>query len=473
MSFLTDFGASFIDGLAEGIDERQKKAEDYEERRREMAARNAPLLRQRMTNANNAYTLANQAMAMGAKRYQVEAAMSSGYRGIEDFYNQLKDAAKERGVRTLSEDDIEGMINLPDTMPKINESYVDYSLQEFANRTYGVDSLREPELEDTGSKFGLANLFRVNDMKKARNRLRQEQYVGDLSIADINDLAAQAEYTSVFPELGMSLLDVEFYGPEDTSVFIKDFTDAAATAQAGNRAADGIVELAKNAAIDEAKERNETLSPEQMAEVERAARREIAKEAVRPLTIGAIGKFGRGGFFDSKVSTDLVKKILGEDFLAEQRAIYKDDKDEEETDSTLTQEEQVFVASPTDEDMVMEELFVTPDEEKETTKKEAPNTEAKKEALLTKTFPTRKSQRGLAAKGMWDKKYEGKIDPETGRAIIAPPRPPEGGEKTREIPIRVGLLGSRTGKKKKVTEAEWWDMTYGETHDVNGIPKGL
>ena len=107
MSFLTDFGASFIDGLAEGIDERQKKAEDYEERRREMAARNAPLLRQRMTNANNAYTLANQAMAMGAKRYQVEAAMSSGYRGIEDFYNQLKDAAKERGVRTLSEDDIE------------------------------------------------------------------------------------------------------------------------------------------------------------------------------------------------------------------------------------------------------------------------------------------------------------------------------------------------------------------------------
>ena len=72
-----------------------------------------------------------------------------------------------------------------------------------------------------------------------------------------------------------------------------------------------------------------------------------------------------------------------------------------------------------------------------------------------------------------DRKYEGKVDPETGRVIIAPPRPPEGGEKTKEIPIRVGLLGSKTGKKKKVTEAEWWDMTYGETHDVNGIPKGL
>ena len=111
--------------------------------------------------------------------------------------------------------------------------------------------------------------------------------------------------------------------------------------------------------------------------------------------------------------------------------------------------------------------------QEENTQTQAPDTEAQKEALLAKTFPTRKSQRGLASKGTWDRKYEGKVDPETGRVIIAPPRPPAGGEKTKEIPIRVGLLGSRTGKKRKVTEAEYWDITYGETHDVNGIPKGL
>ena len=46
--------------------------------------------------------------------------------------------------------------------------------------------------------------------------------------------------------------------------------------------------------------------------------------------------------------------------------------------------------------------------------------------------------------------------------------------KTKEIPIRVGLLGSRTGKKKKVTEAEYWDATYGDTHDpVTLLPIGL
>ena len=475
MSFLQSFGSSFLDGLGEGIDERQKKAEDYEERRREMAARNAPLFRKRMSNANNAYNLANQAIGLGAKRYQVEAAMSSGFRGIEDFYNQLKEAANERGVRTLSADDIEGLINLPSTMPKINDSYVDYSLQEFANRTYGVDSVSASGMEDTGSAFSLGNLFRVNDMKKARNRLSQEKYMGDLSIADINDLAAQAEYTSVFPELGMSLLDVEFYGPEDTSDFIKDFTDAAATSQAGNRAADDIVQIAKNAAIEAAD--GQELSPEILAEVEREARRRVAKDAVTPLVIGAIGRYGRGGFFDSKVSTDLVEKILGKDFLAEQRSIFKDDDDDEQVEGepiVPTQEEQSiqlgmeeFERRSKPADRIADSQFQKGSEA------EAPDTEAQKETLLAKTFPTRKSQRGLASKGIWDRKYEGKVDPETGKVIIAPPRPPSGGEKSKKIPIRTGALGARTGKFKSVTEAEYWDITYGETHDVNGIPKGL
>lgn len=475
MSFLQSFGSSFLDGLGKGIDERQKKAEDYEERRREMAARNAPLFRSRMKNANNAYTLANQAMGLGAKRYQVEAAMSSGYRGIEDFYNQLKDTANERGVRTLSDDDIEGMINLPSTMPTINDSYVDYSLQEFANRTYGVDPASASQMEDTGSSFSLGNLFRVNDMKKARNRLRQEQYMGDLSIADINDLAAQSEYTSIFPELGMSLLDVEFYGPEDTSEFIKDFTDAAATSQVGNRAADDIVQLAKNAAIEAAGD--EELSPEILAQVEREARRSVAKDAVTPLVIGAIGKYGRGGFFDSKVSVDLVEKILGKDFLAEQRSIFKDDDDDEQVEGepiVPTQEEQSiqlgmeeFERRSKPADRIEDSQF------QESSEAEAPNTEAQKEALLAKTFPKRKSKRGLSGKGEWDRKYEGKVNPETGKVIIAPPKPPAGGEKTREVVARNQFGVRMPSIKRKVTEAEWWDMTYGKTHDVNGIPKGL
>ena len=73
----------------------------------------------------------------------------------------------------------------------------------------------------------------------------------------------------------------------------------------------------------------------------------------------------------------------------------------------------------------------TTETQEETTQTETSDTETKKAALLAKTFPTRKSQRGLASKGIWDRKYKGKVDAQ-GKAIIAPARPDDGGEKTRD-----------------------------------------
>ena len=114
-------------------------------------------------------------------------------------------------------------------------------------------------------------------------------------------------------------------------------------------------------------------------------------------------------------------------------------------------------------------------EEEETTEEETPDTEDEKEALLAKTFRKRPSGFGnLSGKGEWDRKYEGKVNPTTGKVIIAPRRPADGGEKTKEIEITTGAFESLqfgTGKMKKVTEAEYWDATYGETHDpISGLP---
>ena len=64
----------------------------------------------------------------------------------------------------------------------------------------------------------------------------------------------------------------------------------------------------------------------------------------------------------------------------------------------------------------------------------------------------------------WDKLYKGKLN-EDGTPILVSPRPADGGEKTRKIPITTGLLDSPTGRFKDVTEAEYWDSMYGETHD--------
>lgn len=474
MSFLESFGVSFLDTLGQGIDERKTKAEEYEEQRREMAERNAPLIRRRKLLSQNAAIQGNQAISLGAQPYQVQAAMSAGVGGMENFLKKLQSVANEKGVRKLSKDDIDGLMNLP-TLPSVNDKYIDISLEEFANRTYGVSPNEVMELEDTGATLGIKNLLRLNDKAKVRNKLKQEQYAGGMSIAQINEAASQADYDSLFPSLGMTLLDVEYYSATEAGEFIKDITSASARVKP--EAAESAASNALIAEQQKAAEEGRTISPEEGNAFKAAFKKELIKDQVKPIIESNIGRFGRGGFFDNQTSVDIVTKIMGEDYVNTQRSLYGKDEEEEVEENLVDETQGSFEAIKLGMDEFENRLKpadkIADSEFEESTEAEAPNTEAKKEALLAKTFPTRKSQRGLASKGTWDRKYEGKVDPETGRVIIAPPRPPAGGEKTKEIPIRVGLLGSRTGKKRKVTEAEYWDITYGETHDVNGIPKGL
>ena len=89
-------------------------------------------------------------------------------------------------------------------------------------------------------------------------------------------------------------------------------------------------------------------------------------------------------------------------------------------------------------------------------------------------YPSRPKQLGLVRSKKvreWDGLYKGKLN-EDGTPIIVSPRPPEGGDKTKRIPLTTGILDAPTGKFKDVTEAEYWDSMYGETHDpITGRPK--
>ena len=191
--------------------------------------------------------------------------------------------------------------------------------------------------------------------------------------------------------------------------------------------------------------------------------------------------YGQTGLFDHEPSVNLMKRLMGEEYVVNQMrelGLLPDEEEEDNTKATLNAEadasslEDLMSTPEGDTDDSQPEPEQSNNQEENTQTEEA-NTETKKAALLAKTFPKRKDQRGLSGKGEWDRKYEGKVD-ESGNAIIAPARPPEGGEKTKEIPVRAGgILNAPTGKMKKVTEAEYWDITYGETHDpTSGLPFG-
>ena len=113
-------------------------------------------------------------------------------------------------------------------------------------------------------------------------------------------------------------------------------------------------------------------------------------------------------------------------------------------------------------------------EEEEDSEEIPSDPEAQKEALLALTFRERPNVID-ARRRLWDKDLEGIVNPNDGKVIIAPPRPPEGGEKTKDLITTTGLFGfeSPVGSKK-VTEAEYWDATYGDTHDPStGLPLNM
>ena len=462
------FAASFLNQLTAGIEEREEKAEEFERQQKAAAERNASIISQRKLRADEAVALAQKAKALGARREHIVAAMSSGMTGITQLYQKLLDGANQLGVKKLGEADVETIVNMP-VVPPINGDFVDFSLRDLADKTFGVAKLEKAQQEDDKQSSLVRRLFGLDDMAMAEKRLQDTEYVEGMSIADINEAARQAEYESQFKDLGFTLLDVNFYGPEGKSQFISKFNDAATDAVTGTVAEDYI----NGEVIREGRERKEEQQPPLTKDEEQAirkrARNELIRLAVEPVISEFESEYGRGGFYRDTTTKEMIESVLGEDYVIQQASIFGDDREEQEEETK--EEITPFIASPTDEDMVTEELFDSSKKEEEAPEEKASDPEAQKAAVSKITFRKRPNVIDARRK-LWDRNLEGKVDPETGKVIIAPPRPAEGGGKTKTV-IRRNQFGVRTGTKK-VTEAEYWDATYGSTHNKNtGLPLNI
>lgn len=362
MSFLEQFSASFLNEIAEGIDTRTEKAEAYEEEQKKLAERNAAIINTRNLRAQEAALIGQKAIQLGARKEHVKAAMASGMKGVAELYDKLQTAANQKGVKTLGEDDIEAIINMP-SLPSVNQRYVDMSLRDFANMTYGVKPMDDrPEVETSDSV--VRKLLGFEDMNLAKQRLQDTEYVEGMSIADINEAARQAEYTSLFPDIGFTLMEVNFYGPDAAGEFVKDFTETATKATTG-KVAETFIQSQVSAAIDKAQRSGSPLTPDEIAEIQKGAEQFLAQQAVLPLIETTAGMYGKGGFFKHNTTIDLIEKTMGADFLADYMEVYNIDQDDEEevTPETATE--------PDTEEATEEKKDDTETEEKEVSAEEA------------------------------------------------------------------------------------------------------
>lgn len=198
------FGAAFLDKMTEGVAERKQEAKDYEEEQKKLAEQNNVLRAKREGVARNAAQFGRRAMALMAdnipqaeKEAMVMNAMSSGPNGITEFYQALEQASTQRGSGgKLSADDIASIVQMPDELPEVDMSLVDFALQTYGARA-PEGSVVAPEEQERST---MARLFGVGAKEDVERRLATETSYGGLTVAEINQIASINEYNNMLGE---------------------------------------------------------------------------------------------------------------------------------------------------------------------------------------------------------------------------------------------------------------------------------
>ena len=480
------FTAAFLDKQTEGIKERKKEAKDFEEEQKEAANRNAKLVSQRNLIAQDAAQIGAAAQELGATREQVIAAMSSGSLGIKQFYEKLLKAANQKGVTTLGESDVEAIIDMPEVF-EVNPEYVDGTLLDFAKQTYGAQTrsdMQKAPIQTSDSV--MAQLFGFNAMNQAKKSLQDTEYMGGMSVADINELAAQQEYNSLFNDLGVNFFDKEFYGPQAASKLMEDITDEAARAEVSSLTEAFVekeVDNWKAVRFDENLPDSERRTDETEASVKADATQYAVRERLEDIFKTALNMYGTTGILDHEPTLNLIRETMGDEFLQDETELIRGTENTLDSTDTLSDREENLGSAEAIRTGMDEAEERTQAGVQETTQTQTPDPETEEATIPTEETdftpiprPEGRSVLGLSTDAInartrgWDRNYAGKLDPVTGEKIMVDPRPEAGGPKDREIEARTSSGVRLPGKTRKVTAREEWDILYGETHNPDGSP---
>jgi len=321
------FAGSFLNEITAGIEEREEEAEKYKEKREAAAMRNAALVNERKGRASEASSYAKKAMNLGATENQVKTALSSGMSGIKEFADKLQLVANSKGMKKLGVDDIEAIVSMPN-IPTVDQSLVDMSIDEFAKRTYGAATGERAPVEQEDNI--IKQLFGYGDKARVKKELADTEYMGGLSIADINEMANQAEYRSLMPEATMTFLDVEQYKPKAIMEFNNDLAEAMKDAIDGD-AAEAYIQSRKRALGTSA-------SLEEIAAAEQKAIQTLQGKAARIVIETYAGIYGKGGFFTNDLTLRQIEDTMGTKYLNDLMTTYGFDVEEEETETETVTE---------------------------------------------------------------------------------------------------------------------------------------
>jgi len=364
------FAADFLTEVTEDIEERQTEAKDYVKEQKAAADRNAQLINQRDMKAKAAAQYGKMAENLGASPAQIRTAMASGMTGVADLYKKLQEVANSKGVKRLGVDDIEAVISMPN-IPTVNESLADMSLEDFAKRTYGVTPIATTKPEEKDYSM-LASMFGYDSKQRAEKKLQETEYMGGLSVADINALSRQSEYQSLIPGATMTFTEIDYFTPDEALTFSTKLSKAMSDATDGDDAE----------AYIKAKVRAAGADPKARADADKKARAFLKAKAAKPLIEYFADTYQHGGFFDNRLVIKQIEDTMGSAFLNDLMEVYGLETETDETSEETPSSTNNIIEEPTItiEETLRKEPEIT--EEEDPTLKAAPSLSDEGKAIV-------------------------------------------------------------------------------------------
>lgn len=194
------FAIAFLEGQATDIKARFAKAEKLKEEELAKAERNLPLYKKRLQQKKNMLSMANTLKDLGVDRENIMYFAKDGPETLKTMYNIILNKNQKLYDTTgdyLSKEQLNGMMKMPQEFAEVATEYK--SLGDFLDRGYSLseqnDSAEKPENAEIMSGNFLMGLMGYGAKERVKERLETEKFIGDVSIADLNRLAAQEDFS--------------------------------------------------------------------------------------------------------------------------------------------------------------------------------------------------------------------------------------------------------------------------------------
>jgi len=376
------FAANFLGQAAEGLEENRQDAKAYQEKQDAMVERNQVLRARRESTAKQAAQFGKRAKALGATDAMVQTAMSSGVNEIGSFYQKLEQLAQQQNLRPgekLSTQDIQAGVSMPELAP-VNMELIDFAMQ-----TYGAalpeGAVKAPEGE--GSVIG--NLFGFGYKDRIKREMAEDKSYGGMSALEISQLASMQDYNEILEGAYVTYQDPKFMGAEEGLEFTTGLLDYVGTWVKDNE--DEMRSVRSQAAQTA---RDMGLEGVEFNKFVKAAEQGVKQEAAEPYITTYLELY-KGSFFDSRVATDALRNMMGDEYVAEMRELYsvRDREEEQLPDGQLPMNTKSDLVSAAEANLALEdpdsalapEIKPTAEEDDEGILKAAPLTDEEKDII--------------------------------------------------------------------------------------------